>query len=110
MGTVGSLGEVKNNFYCETEQESLWWKSIEEVSMSSYTTDNCFYECEQMALKLAEEGYFDSKQPLCCNFISWVDGLYSCDLLKGNVWKLEENSSSTQHQSSSAYIFDAKVI
>ena len=79
------LGEVKYNFFCETEQESIWWKSTEEVSMTSYSTDNCFYECEQMALKLDGEGYFDGGgEPLCCNYISWLDGKYSCDLMRGD--------------------------
>ena len=60
-----------------------------------------------MAALLNEEDnqiLFDNKkEPLCCNFASWQDGYYTCDLFVGD----ETNPVLTNEalKFSSAYIF-----
>jgi len=38
-----------------------------------------------MAAGFLEEGKFtDKDQGLCCNYVAWTDGTFSCDLVLGN--------------------------
>ena len=103
----GNEAKILVNAHCNLSQESIWWKSYtaDEV-IGRYRKEQCFYECENMARTFLERDVLEEDVgTLCCNFASWDDGSFTCDMMIGDNVVLREEDSE-EEDFSATYTFN----